>query len=181
MPDSASVVKGPKLGRLIYADAGANFLNAFREMLRAFDQLTQAAVISRTLSAPPGAPANGDAYIVGAAPTGAWAGKAANIAVWTTQKPTDDTNTLVAQWEFYPPRAGMCVWVVNDTDFMIYNGTVWTFDTNHAGITQFQVASTAAASALLGANSPATVPAAPYTWIQAKAPDGTTVFIPAWK
>jgi hypothetical protein len=181
MPDSASVAKGPKLGRLIYADAGANFLNAFREMLRAFDQLTQSAVISRTLSAPPGSPANGDAYIVGASPTGAWAGKAANIAVWTTQKPTDDTNTLVAQWEFYPPKVGMCVWVAGDSDFMIYNGTAWTFDNNHAGILQFQQATTGAASAALGANSPATVATAPYTWIQAKAPDGTTVYIPAWK
>lgn len=182
MADSASVQTGPRLGKIIYADIGAQFVNHFRELLRAFDQLTQASVISRTLAAPPGTPANGDAYIVAASPTGAWAGKAANIAVWTTQKPTDDTNTFpAASWEFYPPHTGMCVWVQGDTDFMIYNGTAWTFDNNHAGILQFQVASTGAASAALGANSPATITTAPYTWIQAKAPDGTTVFIPAWK
>lgn len=40
---------------------------------------------------------------------------------------------------------------------------------------------TGAGAALLAANSPATVVAAPYTWIQALAADGTVVFIPAWK
>ena len=42
-------------------------------------------------------------------------------------------------------------------------------------------ATTGAGVALLGANSPASTLTAPYTWIQVKAPDGTTVFIPAWK
>jgi hypothetical protein len=41
--------------------------------------------------------------------------------------------------------------------------------------------STGSGSALLGANSPATVVSAPYTWIKAIASDGTTVFLPAWK
>ncbi|EHP94862.1 hypothetical protein MetexDRAFT_0207 [Methylorubrum extorquens DSM 13060] len=40
---------------------------------------------------------------------------------------------------------------------------------------------TGSASAALGANSPATVPGAPYTWITAKASDGTIVYIPAWR
>lgn len=40
---------------------------------------------------------------------------------------------------------------------------------------------TGSATATLGANSPATAPAAPYTWITAKAADGTTVYIPAWR
>ncbi|EHP92271.1 hypothetical protein [Methylorubrum extorquens] len=40
---------------------------------------------------------------------------------------------------------------------------------------------TGSATASLGANSPATVPTAPYTWITARAADGTTVYIPAWR
>lgn len=40
---------------------------------------------------------------------------------------------------------------------------------------------TGAGSAALGANSPATTNTAPYTWIQATAADGSTVYIPAWK
>jgi hypothetical protein len=40
---------------------------------------------------------------------------------------------------------------------------------------------TGAGSAALGANSPATTNTAPYTWIQVKAADGSTAYIPAWK
>jgi hypothetical protein len=40
---------------------------------------------------------------------------------------------------------------------------------------------TGSGSAALGSNSPATTNTAPYTWIQATAADGSTVYIPAWK
>ena len=40
---------------------------------------------------------------------------------------------------------------------------------------------TGSGAALLGANSPAVTLTAPYTWIQAVAADGSTVYIPAWK
>lgn len=35
-------------------------------------------------NAPPGGPTEGDAYIVGTAPTGAWSGKANKIAIYTS-------------------------------------------------------------------------------------------------
>lgn len=40
-------------------------------------------VLSLTTGAPPGAPATGDAYIVPAGATGAWAGQATKLAIWT--------------------------------------------------------------------------------------------------
>jgi hypothetical protein len=40
---------------------------------------------------------------------------------------------------------------------------------------------TGAGTALLGTNCPATTATTPYIWIEATAPDGTTVWIPAWK
>ncbi len=46
---------------------------------------------------------------------------------------------------------------------------------------RWSTGSTGAASALLGANSPATVPAAPYTWLKFAAADNTVVYVPAWK
>ena len=41
-------------------------------------------VINMTTNAPPGSPTEGDAYVIGAAPTGAWAGKARCVVVWTS-------------------------------------------------------------------------------------------------
>jgi len=46
---------------------------------------------------------------------------------------------------------------------------------------QFGTNTTGAGSASLGTNSPATTNTGPYTWIQAKSSDNSTVYIPAWK
>lgn len=46
---------------------------------------------------------------------------------------------------------------------------------------QFQTAQTGAGIAAFGLNSPAGVLSAPFTWLKALAPDGSTVWIPAWK
>jgi hypothetical protein len=81
MPDHASVTNGPKLDKMIYGNIGAGHINGLRAFMRAFDQLVQATVKQQGVNTPPGSPANGDGYIVGAAPTGAWAGQAGKIAV----------------------------------------------------------------------------------------------------
>jgi len=47
---------------------------------------------------PPGSPADGDAYLVGASPTGAWASNANDIAIYTTAN---------LGWVFFTPRTGM--------------------------------------------------------------------------
>jgi len=59
-------------------------------------------VKDKDLSAPPGSPAAGDAYIVAASATGAWAGKDGQIAVYDG-----------AAWAFGVPRAG---WLANVED-----------------------------------------------------------------
>ncbi len=51
---------------------------------------------------PPGSPAEGDRYLVGIAPSGAWQGHANAIAEWTG-----------AAWEFTAATAGMVVWIQN--------------------------------------------------------------------
>jgi hypothetical protein len=40
---------------------------------------------------------------------------------------------------------------------------------------------TGAGTPLLGANSPATVLTAPFTWLKSQGPTGETLYIPAWK
>lgn len=52
-------------------------------------------ILDRTLTAPPGSPAAGAAYIPAATATGAWAGKEDQIAIWSG-----------SAWVFYPATTG---------------------------------------------------------------------------
>ena len=70
--------------------------------LRRLDALVQAAVISQT-NTPPGTPADGDAYLVGAAPTGAWVGHAQELVV-----------LIGGGWTFLTPAAGWLVYNLGD-------------------------------------------------------------------
>src|SRR5467141_2085218 len=117
-----SVSNGPNLGIMINALTGDAFDVDFRKFLRAIDVLLQGAVISKTLTAPPGSPANGDRYIVGASPTGAWAGQAKSIAVWTTDNPAAPSG----EWEFYPPKSGWLVVNLADSTAYVYVSSTWT-------------------------------------------------------
>lgn len=116
-----SVSNGPNLGVMINALTGDPFDVDFRKFLRSHDVLVQAAVISKTLTAPPGSPANGDRYIVGASPTGAWAGQAKSVAVWSTDNPTAPSG----EWEFYAPKTGWFLYNVADATFYSYSGSTW--------------------------------------------------------
>lgn len=73
------------------------------------------AVKDKDLTAPPGSPADGDAYIVAASPTGAWAGKAKNIAFWQT----------VTGWRFIAPLEGMHADVADENALYRYDGAAW--------------------------------------------------------
>ena len=88
-------------------------------------------VIDRDVNIPPSNPDEGDAYIVGAAPTGQWAGHANQITVWA------DFGAGGA-WRFIPGRdsagavipmgarqAGMRVFVRAESALVIWDGTSW--------------------------------------------------------
>ena len=87
--------------------------------LRALDALVQARVIDKDLSAPPASPTSGALYIVGAAPTGAWAGNAGKLALWQAG---DD---LTAAWRFITPKSGWLVFVVDENQYYRYDGAAW--------------------------------------------------------
>jgi microcystin-dependent protein len=70
-------------------------------------------VLDRT-DTPPATPSLYDLYIVGATPTGLWAGKANNIAEW------DGTA-----WTFSAPRANETHLVEADSSTYHWNGTAW--------------------------------------------------------
>jgi hypothetical protein len=72
-------------------------------------------IIARSILAPPGAPVNGDTYIVPAAATGAWAGQTDNIATWST-------NVSPAAWQFTVPTTNQYVISYEDQRLLTYQG-----------------------------------------------------------
>lgn len=85
------------------------------EALAVLDSLVQLSVLDRDASNPPASPAEGDRYIVGASPSGAWAGMSNAVAVW-----------LGGAWTFRQPETGWLAWVVDEADALVWSGAEWT-------------------------------------------------------
>jgi hypothetical protein len=114
------------------------------------DALVQLAVLDKDLSAPPGSPAEGDCYIVGASPTGAWAGQANNIAAFQD-----------AAWAFYVPSEGWLAWVADEDALYAFSGTSWIVSSGGGGsvnpVSLVGVNATADATNRLSVASPASL------------------------
>jgi len=76
--------------------------------LRMLDAIVQASIISQTAT-PPGSPAAGDRYLVGAGATGAWAGKDDQIAVY-----------IGPAWSFFAPQEGWLLYLRSDSQWYVY-------------------------------------------------------------
>lgn len=83
------------------------------EALARIDAVLNTGVVDRDLASPPGSPAEGDAYIVAASPTGAWSGKAGQVAYYDQI------------WRFIAPREGLTLWVNDENIHVVHNGTGW--------------------------------------------------------
>ena len=125
---------GPKLPPVDDSEPdGATYGNDMRLLMRMLQVLIQPNVISMALSAPPASPANGATYIVGASPSGAWAGQANNFAFWTL----DDPNVPTGKWEFYVPLEGWLVGNQADGNVYKFTGSAWeTFGTGSGTVTE---------------------------------------------
>lgn len=73
-------------------------------------------VKDRDLTTPPGSPVDGDTYIVAAAPTGAWAGKAGQVAVW---------NAIGGEWVFGVPRVGWTAYLEDEQKLTVFKAGGW--------------------------------------------------------
>lgn len=95
----------PKLQmpELVVGQAGKELTH--NQALAVLDQLAQAVVVDKDLTAPPGSPANGSMYIVATGATGAWSGQSGKLAYWLT---------TVAAWTFITPADGWSVWVTDE-------------------------------------------------------------------
>lgn len=101
-----------KLPFILPAQAGKHITH--NEAVAALDTLAQLAVLDRDLATPPGSPATGDRYIVAASPTGAWSGKAGQVAAWDG-----------AAWVFHAPEPGWLAFVVDENGLVVWTGSAW--------------------------------------------------------
>jgi Protein of unknown function (DUF2793) len=83
------------------------------QAISVLDALASYAVVDKDLATPPASPATGALYIVAASPTGAWAGKATQLAYFDQI------------WRFIPPQNGTRVWVRDESADYRFNGTSW--------------------------------------------------------
>ena len=84
------------------------------EALVALDALVHLSVKSRTTSAPPGTPAEGDRYLVPAGATGAFAGHVDAVAAFDN-----------GGWAWLQPKVGWRAYVESESLFLIFDGAVW--------------------------------------------------------
>lgn len=84
------------------------------EAIQMLDVIVQLSALSRTLTAPPGSPVDGDTYIIGSGATGAWAGRDLNIAA-----------RQAGAWRIYIPRVGWQSYVVAEGAMMVWDGSAW--------------------------------------------------------
>ena len=95
------------------------------ESLRVLDVVVQLSIKDRDLTAPPGSPANGDRYIVGASATGDWAGEDGNVAAYQD-----------GVWAFYTPNEGWLSWVDDENILLKYDGASWSEFVGSLNLTQ---------------------------------------------
>lgn len=84
------------------------------EALVRVDALLQASVEAVALDDPPASPADGQCWIVGATPSGAWDGQALALAAWSD-----------GGWRFVAPRVGMTAWSIADGVSARFDGATW--------------------------------------------------------
>ena len=99
-------------GRSVGEDGWGPEMNANLRMLSA---LIQARAIDKDLATPP-VGVNGAVYVIATGPTGAWAGRANQIARY---------YTTGATWEFYTPLAGWEIYMIDEAVKYRFNGTSW--------------------------------------------------------
>lgn len=72
--------------------------------------------VKNSLNTPPGSPVNGDRYIVGVLPTGAFVGHITKVAVW---------ESVLSAWTFYVPKTGWLCYQETTAEYWKYVGGSW--------------------------------------------------------
>jgi hypothetical protein len=139
--------QSPRLSLSYVAPSQAQKHVTVNESFRRLDTLTQLSVLSRTIAAEPGAPTEGDAYILPSGSSGAaWDNYSVNnIAVFQ-----DGAWAEIAAFE------GLRAWVSDDEEFIVFDGASWNEIIGAAsGVAQFGVNATADSANRLSVKSDA--------------------------
>ncbi len=110
MSDDTSV----RLGLPLLQTGQAQKELSHNEALVLLDLAVQPAVEAVGTDTPPATPAEGQCWIVGPAPTGAWTGQAKALAGWTG-----------GGWRYVAAREGMTAWSRADGAFARFEGSAW--------------------------------------------------------
>lgn len=117
------------------------------EALLRLDLLVQASVESATIASPPATPMEGEAFIVPAGATGAWAGHTHEIAAFQA-----------GAWMFYDPSAGWQVFDRASDSLLVFSGTHWiALASTGSGLLQLGVNSSADPTNRLSVAGPASL------------------------
>lgn len=111
----------PRLGLPFLAAGQAQKEFFHNEALLALDLLVAAAIEEPPRNGPPAQPAEGACYIVGPTPSGAWSGKADQIAGFAG-----------GGWRFFPPVEGMNALIRSNGLVAAYRSSGWDVGTVHA-------------------------------------------------
>lgn len=84
------------------------------EAIRALDCIVQLAIISDAISSPPESPAEGDRYIVGSDPTGAWENRAGQVACFVD-----------GAWMFFAAVDGWQAWNHSARKMLVFHDGEW--------------------------------------------------------
>ena len=103
----------PRLGLPYLIASQAQKEITHNEALNLLDFLVQPTAIA-VANMPPASPVEGDLYVVGTAPSGAWGNYAGKLA-----------GFLGGTWAFIAVKAGYTVWVQATFQFYYYTGTTW--------------------------------------------------------
>lgn len=112
------MVNVPHMGFALVEQAQAQKEVTVNRALKDIDALLNMGIADKDLSAPPASPVAGAVYIVGAAATGAWAGKDKSLAYY------DDI------WRFITPGTGLRLWVNDENEPYVYSGSAWQAEGN---------------------------------------------------
>lgn len=101
------------LGAVLIEQSQAQKEVTVNEAISRIDAMLNTGAKDKDITIPPGSPANGDVYLVGASATGDWSGH-------------DDEVAFYDQiWRFVSPRTGVTLWLEDEERHYVYDGSAW--------------------------------------------------------